>query len=290
MRSVDCAWLQRHPRMTSAERLQSSSPAIHPVAHEPTVGVTVHADAPALTVCFAEPRRSLGWTLLGGGYRLVRSVVFCEVRDTDLPADLDPALVAHRRVEQLGLADAAVFLTSAPVARFGRAQLAHGGVSGGAIATVGLGNAMRVGERPTAASIPDGPPLPPAPGLGTINTLCWIDVPLSFEAQLEAVSVCTQARTSVLRDAAVDTPAGFATGTGTDCIILLCAAHSDRQPLRFAGLHTDVGYIVGASVASAVEQSLRYAVQRRARATSAAPLTDTHGDPGSATNEPREVP
>ena len=76
--------------------------------------------------------------------------------------------------------------------------------------------------------------------------------------------MCTQARTSVLHDAEIDTPFGHATGTGTDCIAVLCPYASSATAQPFAGLHTHVGHVIGASVSAAVEQSLRHALQRRA--------------------------
>ncbi len=50
-------------------------------------------------------------------------------------------------------------------------------------------------------------------------------------------------------------PGLAATGTGTDCIVI--AAPSGAEPLRYAGKHTLLGHLIGASVLEAVRSGMR---------------------------------
>lgn len=52
------------------------------------------------------------------------------------------------------------------------------------ITTVGMGNALCVGDPPTAGN-----------HVGTINLLCHLSMPLSESAFIEGVSIATEART-----------------------------------------------------------------------------------------------
>ena len=113
------------------------------------------------------------------------------------------------------------------------------------IATVGLGNALRAGDPPG-----------PAGRIGTINLLCHVDVPLTDEALLEAMSIATEARTASVLEAAVPSlRSGLpATGTGTDCIVMATPLAGRREP--YAGKHTRIGHVVGAAVAQAVRRAV----------------------------------
>ena len=70
-----------------------------------------------------------------------------EVRNADLPADMDVTGWLTRDLTARGEADAVAFLTSRNVERFTQAQAQVGGVIVHALATVGLSNGERVGAR-----------------------------------------------------------------------------------------------------------------------------------------------
>jgi adenosylcobinamide amidohydrolase len=112
------------------------------------------------------------------------------------------------------------------------------------VATVGLGNALRVGD----------PALPAASG--TINLLCRLSVPLSPTAALEALTIAAEARTVAVREAALPSRRSgrFASGTGTDCIVL--AAPVGPAGAAYAGKHTAIGQVIGAAVGDAVARGI----------------------------------
>ncbi|WP_295045296.1 adenosylcobinamide amidohydrolase, partial [uncultured Paracoccus sp.] len=111
------------------------------------------------------------------------------------------------------------------------------------VATVGLGNAERVGHR-------RGQQEGQRQGYGTINIALLIDAGLTDAALIEALSIAAQARTLAVLEAGVILPSGPATGTGTDCIAVAC----DPGGLAHAGLHTALGEAIGRAVCDAVGQ------------------------------------
>jgi len=190
---------------------------------------------PFLTARFAEPQRTLGWSLLHPGFAIVTDVVWVEVRNSDLGPSVDPHAFLKARLAQSGLPNALAFMTSRDIRRHHLCRRRAGGVEAACLTTVGLSNGERVGSRK-------------AQGLhaGTINTLVHVSVPLTDGALIEAISIVAQARTAAVIDFQ-NAPRGTAiTGTGTDCIVV--ASPLRGEPVAWAGLHTDIGEAIGSSV------------------------------------------
>ncbi|MDF1803422.1 adenosylcobinamide amidohydrolase [Thalassovita sp.] len=182
--------------------------------------------------------RVLSWAINRPGLVSARRILWREVRNADLPPDLDVhswlgTVLADRKAE-----DAVCFLTSRDVSATTQAKAQVGAAQAQAVATVGLSNAERIGTRfmrdPSA--------------WGTINVAVRLNVGLTETAMLEAVSIATQARTAAVMEVGLQLPTGLATGTGTDCIAV--ASPEGTEP--FAGLHTEVGHALGQAVYSAV--------------------------------------
>lgn len=57
--------------------------------------------------------------------------------------------------------------------------------------------------------------------------------------------------------AAVLMPSGFATDTGTDCVVFAC----DPREQVYAGLHTKLGQAVGRAIHDAVRQGARESIE-----------------------------
>ncbi|MEB3417761.1 adenosylcobinamide amidohydrolase [Salipiger manganoxidans] len=178
--------------------------------------------------------RVLSWALNRPGYVRARRILWREVRNADLPPDLDVRAWLAAELDALGAADAVVLLTSRDVTSH-RSAAVPGAFC---LATVGLSNAERVGHR-----VPRDPSR-----WGTINLALQLDAPLSDTGLLEALSIATEARTAAVMDLGLRLPGGIATGTGTDCIAV--AAPEGGQD--YAGLHTDIGEAIGAAVYAAV--------------------------------------
>jgi adenosylcobinamide amidohydrolase len=195
----------------------------------------VHCAPPFLTARFAEPQRTLGWSLLHPGFSIVSDVVWVEVRNSDLGPSIDPHAFLKARLARSGLPNALAFMTSRDIRRHHLCQRLAGAVEASCLTTVGLANGERVGTRRKSG-----------PHAGTINTLVHVSVPLTDGAMVEAISIVAQARTAAVIEFQ-DVQRGTAiTGTGTDCIVIASPCHG--EPAAWAGLHTDVGEAIGSAV------------------------------------------
>jgi len=194
---------------------------------------------------FTDPQVVLSWAIVGGGLRRVRTVAWYQVEERELRPPVDPRRFLRQRLEESGMAEAVGLLTSRSLDSYVDVERSYGSWSARCIATVGLGNALRVGDPPG-----------PTGRIGTVNLLCSISGALSANALIEVLSLASEARTAVILEARV--PSGVsglaATGTGTDCIVVSAAA--DGVALEYAGKHTVVGHLIGAAVTEAMRRGV----------------------------------
>ena len=96
-----------------------------------------------------------------------------------------------------------------------------------------------------------------APKPGTINTMIFINKPLTPGALTRVIMTATEAKTAALQELAVNSrySDGSATGTGTDQIAV-AAMEGDDPPLTSAGKHAKLGELIGKAVKSAVKETL----------------------------------
>lgn len=203
-------------------------------------------DPPWLTLDLARKMPVLSWSVNRPGLVRARRILWREVRNADLPEDLDVAAWLDAQLAAREARDAVCFLTSCDIAQFTQATAQADGITARAVATVGLSNAESVGTRlPSAIH-----------GWGTINIAVEIGTGgnggLTEAARIEALSIATQARTAAILAAGITLPTGPATGTGTDCIAIAAPAGSTR----YAGLHTGAGEAVGRAVWGAVARGV----------------------------------
>ncbi len=187
--------------------------------------------------------RAVSWAPHRAGFVMARRVVWREVRNADLTPELDAAAWLKAELSKAGLDDAVGMLTSRNIARHHMCHKTVGGVTATCLATVGLGNAERVGHRVAAE---------PA-SVGTINLLLTVSEGLTEAALLEALSIVAEARTVAVTDVAHETNSGVATGTGTDCIVV-AAPVGDTQHV---GKHTEIGEALGLATLQAVNEGAR---------------------------------
>jgi adenosylcobinamide amidohydrolase len=195
-------------------------------------------NAPWLDADLGAPHRVLSWSITRPGFVTTDSIVWREVRNADLPEDLDVIAWYTRELAATQRSDAVAMLTSRDVTAFETASARTQGTTANCLATVGLSNAERIGTRLDRTG----------KDWGTINIALQLDCPLSDTALLETLSIVTQARTAAIIDTDYVLPTGTATGTGTDCIAV--AAPAGAEP--YAGLHTPVGEATGSAVYDAV--------------------------------------
>ena len=204
--------------------------------------ITVTLDRPWLRADLHRPRRILSFAPYRPGFVMARHILWREVRNADLTPDFDVSDWFARELARYGHQDAVGLLTSRDIGRFVLTEARVEGQAAACLATVGLGNAEAVGSRL---------PIDPQAGYGTINILVMSEPGLTETAQIEALSIATQARTAAVMDSGLCLPDGHpATGTGTDCI----AIAADPGPVAYAGLHTALGEAIGRAVRTAVDQ------------------------------------
>ena len=205
-------------------------------------GWAVALAPPVLVVRFGRVLEVASWAIVNGGRRRAEAVAWLEVRNSDLPPEVDPARLLADRLEAHGLTGAVGLLTSRRIDRFREARADLGGVVAQALATVGLSNAVAVGDEPGPLAV-----------AGTINVLCALSAPLTEAAAREALSVAAEARTAAVLEAQVPSRRSrrLASGTGTDCLVLAWPA-GPEPGVPYAGKHTAVGAAVGRAVREAV--------------------------------------
>lgn len=189
---------------------------------------------PWLVADLGRERRVLSFAPHRPGFRSARHILIRQVRDADLTPDLDAAAWLGEEMARIGHGGDVGMMTSRALRHY---RMAEAGPAA-CLATVGLGNAERVGRR---RMVQPG-------GYGTINIALLIEGGLTDAAMIEALSIVAEARTAAVIAAGIELPTGRATGTGTDCIAVAC----DAGGTGFAGLHTALGEAIGAAVHDAV--------------------------------------
>ncbi len=136
-------------------------------------------------------------------------------------------------------------MTARSLGTFDCVEKQHDGVAARAVATVGLGNALAVGDSPGPMSV------------GTINVLVQLSHALDEAGLAEALALASEARTAAVLDGRVPSRRSqeLASGTGTDCIVV--AAPEGGEPLRWVGKHTLAGSLLGGAVREAVARGVR---------------------------------
>jgi adenosylcobinamide amidohydrolase len=195
-----------------------------------------------LVVRFSRDHDVSSWAPYGGGVRRASAVAWYRVGEGELRPPVDAKRWLERKMREASLSRAVGLMTSRRLDAYDDVRCEWGSVSARAVATVGLGNALRAGDPPG-----------PAGHIGTINVLCQVSVGLSAEALIEALAIAVEARTTAVLETGITSgvSGAKASGTGTDCVVI--AAPSDARPLApYAGKHTPLGHVIGASVERAV--------------------------------------
>ncbi|MBK0329504.1 adenosylcobinamide amidohydrolase [Rhodobacteraceae bacterium F11138] len=203
----------------------------------------VTLDRPWLEFDLGSGMQVLSWALNRPGVVSARRILWREVRNADLPRDLDVDGWLAGELQHRAARDAVTMLTSRDIRFFAEHKTMIGNVEAHAVATVGLSNAERVGHRVDRSG----------QDWGTVNVALRLNSGLTQTALPEAMSIVVQARTAAILDASLPLPSGLATGTGTDCV----AVASPPGDIRYAGLHTEIGEAIGRAVYTAVLQGAR---------------------------------
>lgn len=198
-----------------------------------------------LVVSFDESHETRSWAIYGGPRNITQKIVWYQVQKGELNLSVDAKEFAKNLFVQNDFENAVGLLTGAAVARYADIEKTSGDLIVRTISTVGMQNALRVGDSACR--------LQP---IGTVNLLCVISASLAEEAFLEAMSIAVEARTvAVLESGVLSLESKLpATGTGTDCVVIAAPLKSIQPPIQYAGKHTRLGSLIGKSVLEAVNQ------------------------------------
>jgi len=203
-----------------------------------------------LEVDLGAPHSTIGWTLIGGGRYHAQSVFWHRVGDADLTPDIDAKrFFEERRWQRVGNLQGIGFLTGSPLTEFVDKRRDRGTFWARCVATVGLRNALRIGD----------PPNPATTGPGTVNIFLQTSCALNECASIEALSLVAEARTLAILEGNVTSNIGhaIATGTGTDCIVVASPIPANSSlAITYAGKHTEVGHLIGSCVYDALAQGI----------------------------------
>jgi adenosylcobinamide amidohydrolase len=194
----------------------------------------VALDRPWLLFDLGTDMQVLSWAINRPGFVTARRILWREVRNADLPRDMDVPGWFASELAARGATDGVAFLTSRDVTSFEQATASVEGIAAHCVATVGLSNAERVGQRVDRTGT----------DWGTINIALRLSEGLTQAGLVEALSIAAQARTAAIIEVGLPLPTGIATGTGTDCIAVAAPVGSNV----YAGLHTAAGEATGAAV------------------------------------------
>ncbi|MEL6343749.1 MAG: adenosylcobinamide amidohydrolase, partial [Myxococcota bacterium] len=168
----------------------------------------IHHGDRLLVAALGGPHRCLSSAMRHGGLAVATQVAWVQVHNTDLPIGVDPFDVMDARLRAGGVVDAVGLMTSRSLEHFLTARRIVDDVQVDVLATVGLSNALRIGDLPGFIGSPPG----------TINVLARLSVPLTDAALVEAIAMAAEARTAAVREANVPSRRSGApsTGTGTE--------------------------------------------------------------------------
>lgn len=198
---------------------------------------------PWLTLDLGRVMRVISWAPHRGGIVDTRHILWRELRNADLPPDLDVFAWLKKECAARHMEDAVAMLTSRKIATFTTAFSKVDEVTAKAVATVGLSNAVR------AAPLSDRCEMT-AKSYGTINVAVILSYALDDIALIEAQNVASAARTAAVLESGVKIASGLATGTGTDCTAIAAPVGTDP----YCGLHTPQGQAIAAAVYQAVHE------------------------------------
>jgi adenosylcobinamide hydrolase len=200
--------------------------------------------------------RVLSWAPLVGGLAEAQTIINHQVRTDEYSAH-EPEVFLQALAQRLDLRAPVVgLMTGVKMERLVRRIGRHDSLAIECFATVGLSNALAVGDPATYEENP-----------GTINLIVVVNRALMAAALVEAVAIATEAKVRTLYAARVKSIVSdaLATGTGTDCVAIACPL--GEPAYRYCGKHTQLGELLGRVVYEAITEGL----QRAGTAELAAP-------------------
>ena len=195
---------------------------------------------------FTEPWAVVSWAVVNGGFQRTRQVAWLYLQLHEIRNVMNPAEWMQGQMHAEELSGAVGFMTSRRGRLYVEAVGSDQDCTAWAVGTVGLSNALRVGDS-------SGPIQTP----GTINLLVCCSQPLTIEAAMEALCLVSEAKAMAMVESGVaSVRSGLAaTGTGTDYLAVAWPIQGERT--LYAGKHTSAGAAIGQAAYEAVSKGTR---------------------------------
>jgi len=183
-------------------------------------------DKDTLVVDLAEPLRSLGTTVYGGGLGSIESVIFKHIDE----CIIDPVSYAQGVAESLGKPESAVFLTAANVGEYIYVARSSKNLVVEAISTIGLTHPACIDSDVEERELES---------IGTINIFLAVNSGLSDVGLIDLFRSVSEAKAGLIALLGLSCKGSVAVGTVSDATVVA----SRRGLESYAGLGTKVGYL-----------------------------------------------
>jgi adenosylcobinamide amidohydrolase len=199
-----------------------------------------------LLASLPEPWNVLSWAIVNGGFQRTAQIAWLYLHADEIATAPDVRDWMRAEMRSAELAGAVGFMTSRRQHAWVEAHATEGEIDCWAVGTVGLSNALRVGDPAAVAST--------CPG--TINLLVCCSQALTPEAATELIALVSEAKALAMLSSGIAScqSARPATGTGTDYLAIAWPNTGER--LRYAGKHTEVGSAAGRAAFLAVAEGV----------------------------------
>jgi len=213
-----------------------------------------------LTILLPFEYRYAGTAVYGKGIGTARRIINLKV-DENFSGDKTDfnspeASIRDYAMNQGWMESSIGFLTSASMDSYSTSRMSFENLSIETHLTSGLSNARVAGDkaeyREISSEVKSG---------GTINTIIICNTSLTLQAAIEALMISAGAKARVLQEMGVKSRVSdtIATGTGTDSSVIIYPDSKIRsEEIKYAGMHTITGELVGQTVITALKNSLAW--------------------------------
>jgi len=210
----------------------------------PIKNLLVEVKNKTLVVSHSKQFKIMSSAVLNGGLKQARTIISCQV-----PRNYNhenPEEILLKRAGELKLPSPLVgMLTAVDLQNLATSTDKVSKRNLLVIATAGISNASQPGEPQSTRTA------------GTINLIVLYDGNMTEGCMVNAVQTTTEAKSATLRRLDIRTRKTgiLATGTSTDTVAICCLG--DGKALQYAGSATEIGDVIGRTVESSIQNSLR---------------------------------
>ncbi|MEM8709614.1 MAG: bifunctional adenosylcobinamide kinase/adenosylcobinamide-phosphate guanylyltransferase [Planctomycetota bacterium] len=211
-----------------------------------------HESGESFVIHLGGEHDSLGSLLIGGGRAVLQKIVWVHAGVGALSERQEPVQWLEEQLARCGTSRewTGAFITSRRLdARVTASAMSDVGMVE-VVATVGLGNALRVGDPMSASGWSPG----------TINLALLLPVKCEESALAEALMLAQEAKALAMLEAGISSTVSAlpASGTGTDAAIAVAptAIRAGESSISFVGKHTSLGMAIGCACLRALRAGI----------------------------------